>query len=122
MHSEIEQTLLHLEHELLRPDTRKSSARLNELIADDFLEIGSSGKRYSKQDAISSLQSLPESKYSLNDFTVKEISPVFVFTIYRVETVELKSGTKRVSLRSSLWKNINGKWQILFHQGTPVIS
>jgi hypothetical protein len=122
MHSEIEHTLLRLEHELLQPETRKSPSRLNEMIVDSFLEIGSSGKRYSKQNVISTLQSAPETKYSLSDFAIKEISPEITLATYRVEAVELKSGNKRVSFRSSLWKKSNGKWQMLFHQGTPVIS
>ena len=44
-----------LEVELLHPEVRKSKERLNELLADDFFEIGESGKNYNKQDILNDI-------------------------------------------------------------------
>jgi hypothetical protein len=32
----------------------------------------------------------------------------------------VNSSEKIISLRSSIWKLNNGKWQIVFHQGTKI--
>lgn len=44
-----------LELSLLTPETRHSPAHLNQLIADDFVEFGSSGNIYGKRDCIAYL-------------------------------------------------------------------
>ncbi len=51
-----------LEVELLQPEVRKSKERLNELLADDFFEIGESGKKYSKQDILNEYTKSPRNK------------------------------------------------------------
>ena len=48
-------------------------------------------------------------EYQANIITEKE---------NKKEDIDLKNKKTTISLRSSLWKNINNKWQMIFHQGT----
>lgn len=44
-----------LEERLLEPKVRKSKKELEVLLADDFIEFGSSGRMYNKQQVIDGL-------------------------------------------------------------------
>ncbi|HEX6899722.1 MAG TPA: hypothetical protein VF789_08415 [Thermoanaerobaculia bacterium] len=57
--SPIETQLQELELFLLDPDVRKSE-RVAELRADGFIEFGSSGRIYTKEDVIAALQEASE--------------------------------------------------------------
>ena len=105
-----------LETELLQPEVRKAKERLNELLADEFIEIGESGKKYNKQEILNDLPEQTEIKFTISNFNAVEVSPDIVLATYQAE--EEIAGNKTSSLRSSFWQNKNGKWQIIFHQGT----
>jgi hypothetical protein len=45
-----------LEERLLEPDFRKSAKDIMDLLADEFIEFGSSGRVFNKQQIIESLQ------------------------------------------------------------------
>ncbi len=111
-----------LELELLQPEVRKSKKRLNELIVDNFLEIGSSGRNYNKEDILNELPSQSEIKFSMKDFNAIEISVDTILATYQVEKIILESNEKTKSARSSIWQNKNGNWQMIFHQGTNLNS
>lgn len=101
-----------LELSLLTPAVRQSIKQLSLLIADDFIEYGSSGRIYNKKDL---LESLPEEKtehYAVEDFTSSKLSKNVILATYKVTI-----GSRR-SLRSSIWKNNGSHWQMIFHQGT----
>jgi hypothetical protein len=42
-----------------------------------------------------------------------------VLVTYRSVSRDPVSGKERHALRSSIWKLIDGRWQMTFHQGTP---
>lgn len=107
-----------LEIELLQPEVRKSKDRLNELIADQFIEIGESGKQYNKQDILDALPKQSGIKFSPKDFKATEISSNVVLATFQLEKEIFSTREKMISLRSSIWQNRNEKWQIVFHQGT----
>ena len=109
-----------LELKLIQPETRKSKERLNDLLADDFIEIGESGDQYNKQDILSALPKQSGIRFFLNDFNSSEISPCVVLATFQLEKEIVNSSEKIISLRSSIWKLNNGKWQIVFHQGTKI--
>lgn len=110
----------YLENELLRPEVRKSKEKLNELIADEFIEIGESGNKYNKQDILSALPKQTGVKFILNDFKPIEISSGVVLVTFQLEKEIVNRSEKIISLRSSIWKLNNRKWQIVFHQGTKI--
>ena len=88
--------------------------QLDKLIADDFLEFGSSGEVYTKQDLLEALPSEDTRKFVVNDFKIKELPKDVALVTYKA----IEDGA--VSLRSSVWKKVGSKWQMTFHQGTKV--
>ena len=107
-----------LEERLMRPEVRRSADDISRLLADDFVEFGSSGRILSKQEVIDGLQREDSVELIISDFRVKVFSHGVVLVTY--QAIQNKSGgQKNFSLRSSVWKLIEGRWQITFHQGTP---
>jgi len=106
--------LLDLEEKLLKPDIRTSPKELDQLLADDFFEFGTSGKIFTKEDCVGCGNGLTVRKMTLSDFQINVLAPDVTHTTYRIfdETRNLHT------LRSSIWKFIDGRWQMFFHQGT----
>ncbi len=88
-----------------------------DFMSDDFVEIGSSGHKYSKNDVLEALPKLPRRKFSLEEFQVRELAPDLAMITYKASAVS-KSGVAW-AYRTSLWTRRAGKWQIVFHQATP---
>jgi RimJ/RimL family protein N-acetyltransferase len=105
-----------LEQKLLQVSIRKSKDKLDKLLSRDFKEFGSSGNVYTKQDILERLPVEENRKFTVYDFETKELSTdVFLVTFRCIVR-------SKVSLRSSIWKNIDSNWQIIFHQGTGIIN
>lgn len=92
------------------------SANLEQMIADDFIEIGASGKTYCKTDIIDYLSHLQaDRKISIFDFKQKQLSDSLILVTY--QTTE----DANVAMRSSIWQMCkDGTVKIIFHQGTKV--
>ena len=116
----IEQHLLELEHELLRPAVRRRPESLASLLADEFREFGSSGCVFNKNEAIKALRTESRSQFSISDFRVKVLAAGVALVTYQAVRRDESDQSEFVSLRSSLWVIRDGRWQILFHQGTKV--
>lgn len=106
--------LYSLDVRLLHSDVRKSEKELNELLADDFMEFGSSGRVFDKKDILDRLPGEKDPEMTLTDFEARLLAENVVLTTYRV----LNRQNMKYSLRSSIWKLNEGKWQMTFHQGT----
>jgi hypothetical protein len=86
-------------------------------LAADFEEFGASGQRY---DHISVLHALRGSRLEAAHATEFRVCPVDATHALVTFHVSLRrDGRERHSLRSSLWRNEDGVWRIVFHQGTP---
>ena len=111
--------LVDLERGLHRKSIRRSKQKLNELLHDDFEEIGASGRTYKKDQIIEEL--LNETPFTIN-------ASDFKLRIFSEDIAQLKYITKNTAsdnltlttLRSSIWKNEGSKWKMVFHQGTVV--
>lgn len=112
--SAIKEKLQNLEEILLKPEIRTSITKLENLLSDDFLEFTSSGRIKNKQDC---LNGLSLHSMELNDFEIRVLSPNVILTTYRIYEVSRELHT----LRSSIWKYSEGRWQMSFHQGTPAL-
>lgn len=117
---ELHRHILELESHLLQPEVRRSRSRLAGLLADDFIEIGTSGRTFNKQDIIEAVTAAPSCCFTLDDFRTRLLSPEIILATYRAAKIETPGGPPRHSLRSSIWKLIDGKWQVIFHQGTSI--
>jgi len=111
--------LFQLEQRLLQPEVRKSEDDIAMLLADNFVEFGSSGRIFHKQQVVEELPHAPSVRMILHNFEAKTLAPDVVLTTFRVVKHNDTSAEKMHSLRSSIWKFIDGRWQMVFHQGTP---
>jgi hypothetical protein len=101
-----------LEEHLLDPTVRRSSSQVRELLADDFIEFGSSGRVYDKPTVIEALKQDPgfDGPRTISNFNARELSPSVALVTYQI----VESST----LRSSIWRFDGDRWQMVFHQGT----
>jgi len=116
---ELTEHIRRLEARLLKPEVRSSPEELTLLLAEDVFEIGSSGRTFDKKQIIATLQGESELDYSLQDFQVKQLSSDIALATYRIVARRFQDGKARTSLRSSIWVHRQGRWQLMFHQGTP---
>jgi hypothetical protein len=108
-----------MEERLLHPEVRSSGDELSRLLADDFIEFGSSGAIYNKQQIISSLAREQPMEWSIADFSVRVLADDVVLLTYRSTGRDPATAEEWHSLRSSIWKLHDARWQMIFHQGTP---
>ncbi len=108
-----------LEESLLDPDVRRSPDRLTALLSDDFIEFGASGGIFSRADVLAAADHLPEVETPLQDFRVEVATDSVALVTYRSVT-RGANGQIRTALRSSVWVMRDGRWQLRFHQGTPM--
>jgi hypothetical protein len=112
-----------LEEALLKPEVRHSPDRVGNLLSDDFIEFGSSGRVFNKQQVIEALEREGPAdstiRLSLVDFIARGLASNVILVTY-LTIQEGGPGTRQDSrLRSTIWKLIEGRWQMVFHQGTP---
>ena len=111
----LESQLRALEESLLRPDVRKSE-HLPSLLAEDFVEFGTSGRVYSKADILAFLQAETPSELSMSNFRMTLLAPDTALLTF----LGRREGTPVLhTLRSSIWQKRNERWQLVFHQSTP---
>lgn len=106
-----------LEEQLHDPDVRRSAQLTGVLLADDFVEFGSSGRVYHRADMIEALASEtrePAEAMLSWDYRLTRLSQDVALLTYKT-----KAGARH-SLRSSIWRHADGRWQLVFHQGTRV--
>ncbi len=114
----ISEHLRHLEEQLIQPDVRGSPEKLSAILADEFVEFASSGQAFTKAQVVEALRSEIPARRSLSDFRVVLLSDDIALATYRATRTSDSDPTPVQSLRSSIWRYRDGRWQMLFHQGT----
>ena len=102
--------------------TRKFGTTLAEFeqrMADDYWQVGASGRRYSRAAILEHLARRPaqladESGWRCSEHALRALGEDTYLVTYCLSQGE------RVSRRSTLWRRRNGRWQILYHQGSLV--
>lgn len=119
----LEQQILQLENDLLKAEVRKSAQKINELLANDFIEFTSSGNEYHYNDGDEFQEQNDNTLLygEILDFRIKELSDDYILALYKVIKHNELDENKKYSLRSSIWKCFDGKWKMIFHQGTLTI-
>ncbi len=102
-----------LERELLSPETRADLGRTGVLLHPDFTEIGSSGRIWSRDAMMMSLEDNPGGPVELELLGADRLGEKTMLLTYRSHTREGSA------LRSSLWVLEGAQWRLRFHQGTP---
>ena len=97
------------ELELSDPSIRKNRKRLNQLLANDFEEVGKSGRKYSKAEIIEELVNEDNISFSIQDFSFVLLFEDCVLVKYQT-TLNNQS-----AYRCSIWKKYEDQWQIHYH-------
>ncbi|SDH98143.1 DUF4440 domain-containing protein [Desulfosporosinus hippei] len=116
------QQIYNLEERLLQPEIRGSREEISVLLADDFVEFGVSGRIFDKLQVVEELPHSAAVPMIIEDFQVKVLAPGAVLATYRAVKTSESREEMRNSLRSSIWKFIDGRWQMVFHQGTRTME
>ena len=109
-----------LETQLLSPDVRKNPVELDKLIDDEYIEIGKSGRIWTKKTVIDALRIEQNTKINITDFRLRLISDNIALVTYSAHHNPSSDNPGIKSLRSSVWKMSGSMWRIIFHQGTIV--
>ena len=112
MDTNLKEHLKQLEESHIKPEVRESREKLDEILADEFFEIGSSGYMYDKKECLETGVVLTE--MSLYKFEIFPLAEDVVLSTYFI----VDKTRNRNTYRSSIWKFIDGRWQLYFHQGT----
>lgn len=94
-------------------------AEYERLTAPDFAEVGASGRRYGREEVWAVLAERfasgePDPPFELTRPAVRRLGPgAWAFTY------DLRLGARR-SRRVSVWERADGRWRLVYHQGTPV--
>jgi hypothetical protein len=107
-------TIEALERRLHDPSVRASQDAIAALLADDFIEIGASGKTFDKTQVIAALLNEAPREIAMSNFSVRSLADDLALATYRAQI------NANASLRSSLWRFESGQWRMAFHQGTPI--
>ena len=113
-HDALASHLREQETSLLQPDVRKSK-QLVALLAEDFIEFGSSGRVYTKSDLVAVLQAESPSTQEAGNINVKLLAPTVALLTYFIRH---EATPPAHTLRSSVWQKRGGAWQMVFHQAT----
>jgi hypothetical protein len=109
--------ILNLERELQTPACRADETRLRELLAVDFVEIGASGRRWDLDSTLAMLRyesAEHDDVIHVEGLEARELAPGVVQVFWDSD----RSG--RRARRTSIWRQHEGGWQEVYHQGTPL--
>ena len=112
------EAVLALERHLLQPDVRASRPALDRLLADDFTEIGASGRMFGKAEVLRWLPAEDGAHFDFEPVSVRWIADDLAQVVYRARRT--LASEVRHTLRCSLWRRSGGDWKMIFHQGTVV--
>jgi hypothetical protein len=102
-----------------RPELGTSRDAFEAMTDANFWEVGASGRRYSREYVIDTLverHSKPhEDVWETRGFHCLQLSSDTYLLTYT-----LVQDRVRVTRRSTIWRNDEGRWKILYHQGTVV--
>jgi hypothetical protein len=110
--------LRQLEEDLFRPEVRSNPEKTSAYLAEEFREFGSSGRIFTKAEILAELSSESPRTITLDNFQCEALAPDVALVTYR-STRTIALGIPVHANRSSLWVLRQGRWQMLFHQGTP---
>ena len=104
-----------------RPESGATRADFARLMADDYWEIGASGRRYERNYILDLL----EARYAAgrpdvwetSGFECRELAP----DVYLL-TYTLLQNQVRWTRRATVWRRTSDGWKILYHQGTLVTA
>ena len=110
-----------LESALLLPDIRRDRAQVAALLAEDFLEFGSSGRVWKREQILDLLETEDYRPPAMEDFQCHLLAEDVALVTYRTVRIDAQTGNSLDVLRSSVWTRVTGEWRVRFHQGTRAL-
>ena len=105
--------ILRLEKSLFNQEYMSNKEWLNEIIDDEYIEIGKSGKQINKIDVINELSNLKEDRrIIIYNFTCDKIDK----NTYLVHYITRNKGDK--IYRTSIWQEVQDEIKITFYQAS----
>jgi hypothetical protein len=109
-----------LEEELWREETRFDIPYMEQVLAEDFFEIGRSGRIYRRQETLAVSRQPIDAILPLPGFDVRLLTEDVAQVTYN--SVITYDGVLERGRRSSIWSCTPSGWVIRLHQGTPFDS
>ena len=106
-----EALVIALERSLLSDEVRGDPGALAALLDPEWSEIGRSGRLWTRAEVLADLAPAPP-EVRLEVLATSRPGAGLIHLVWRAVTPE------RTTLRSSLWRERDGHWRQLFHQGT----
>jgi hypothetical protein len=110
--AQLQEHLHSLEERLLHPDRATDRNELASLLAPDFKEFCTSGRIFNLNQLAHALMTTSPRPATMSHFYVNPLGEDAALATYHIVTAN------STSHHSSIWVKRNGKWQMLFHQGT----
>ena len=125
----MEEELRRLEERLLDPAVRHDASAVEEMLTEDFHEIGSSGRVFDRDAIVRELQSeTPCGVIEMSEFSATAVAcqqgnghaPTSEVVIVVYVTTRRDGETVSRARRSSVWVKRDRRWKMMFHQGTKI--
>ena len=107
---ELERHLRSLEERHLLYEVRSSPDAMLALLAEEFVEFGSSGRIFDRATVLASVSGQPAFQSRIDEFAVRALAPGVALATYRLSAWSESEGNARVTLRSSVWVQRAGRW------------
>lgn len=117
MTDKIAELLIKKEKSILTDAVRRDGKALAALLHPNFIEYASSGEICDRDDILKDVpREESDLKISAKNFKVQFLADNLAQLTFESATTS-STGVKK-ALRSSLWKQEEGNWMMIFHQGT----
>lgn len=110
--AQLQEHLHALEVRLLHPDREADRKALTSLLTPEFQEFCTSGRIFNLSQLSETLLTTTPRAATMSHFYVTPLGQNSALATYHITTAN------STSHHSSIWVQRNGKWQMLFHQGT----
>lgn len=107
------------EHQLMKPDVRRSAEQVERLLHPDFFEFGASGRRWDRQTMVAAIggELTDDEAPTVSEMKGVRLAEPVILVTYLTERPD------RRARRSSVWHKVDdGTWRLYFHQGTVVTT
>jgi hypothetical protein len=102
-----------------RPEFGTKRPALEAMTEPDFWEVGASGRRYSREYVITTVERRyahrDDQALQARDFHCQQLAPDLYLLTYTLAQDE-----KRLTRRATIWRRHRSDWKIVYHQGTVV--
>jgi hypothetical protein len=121
---DLKDLLITNEKAIVDAQKRRDVTAVDALLAEDFREIGSSGRMFCKSDVLDGIKESQIVDCSFEEFRFLRVDSTCVIVTYVTTATRILQGLEqsRRAYRSSTWVERNGAWRIIFHQGTVLTA